>query len=88
MSGKGIENMTTVDNTFVPTWINSYPLPDVKFSGHCLINQFIPYYFRKVINLYVFYTPNPWSRNLNTDLTLNNCLFGAVKLIKNPDPDK
>ena len=28
------------------------------------------------------------SRNLNKDFTLNNCLFGYVKLTKNADPDK
>ena len=27
-------------------------------------------------------------RNLNTDFSLNNCLFGSVKLTKNADPDK
>ena len=27
-------------------------------------------------------------RNLNTDFSLNNCLFGFVKLTKNADPDK
>ena len=26
-------------------------------------------------------------RNLNTDFPLNDCLFGSVKLTKNPDPD-
>ena len=26
-------------------------------------------------------------KDLNTDLTLGNCLFGAVKLNKNADPD-
>ena len=25
---------------------------------------------------------------LNTDLTLNNCIFGSVKLTKNADPNK
>ena len=29
-----------------------------------------------------------WSKDLNTDFTLDNCLFGAVKLTKNADPDK
>ena len=28
------------------------------------------------------------AKDLNTDLTLVNCLFGAVKLTKNVDPDK
>ena len=27
-------------------------------------------------------------RHLNTDFSLNNCLFGSVKLTKNADPDK
>ena len=29
-----------------------------------------------------------WSRHVNTDFTLKDCLFGSVKLIKNADPDK
>ena len=28
------------------------------------------------------------SRDLNTNFTLGNCLFGAVKLTNNVDPDK
>ena len=40
---------------------------------------------KKVINLYISYTINPQLRNLNTDFTLGNCLFGSVKLIKNTD---
>ena len=31
---------------------------------------------------------NLWSRDLGTDLTLLNSLFGTVKLIKNPDHNK
>ena len=29
-----------------------------------------------------------WSKDLNIDFMLDNCLFGAVKLTKNADPDK
>ena len=43
---------------------------------------------KKVINLYISYILNPWLRNLNTDFTLNNCLFGSAKLTKNIDLDK
>ena len=39
-------------------------------------------------NLYISYTLDTWSRGLNTDFTLDNYLFGAVKLTKNADPDK
>ena len=34
------------------------------------------------------HTLSPWLRNLNTDFTLTNCLFGSVKLTKNADSDK
>ena len=40
------------------------------------------------VNLYICYTLNQWSRYLNTDFTVGNCLFGSVKLTKNTDPDK
>ena len=61
-------------------------LPDIAFNGHCLISNIS--ILKKVINLYISYTLTPWLRNLNTDFTLDNCLFGSVKLIKNSDPDK
>ena len=43
---------------------------------------------KRVIKLCISYTLDPWSRYLNTDFTLNNCLFGSVKLTNNADPDK
>ena len=43
---------------------------------------------KKVINLYISYTISPQLRNLNSDFTLGNCLFGSVKLTKNVDLDK
>ena len=41
-----------------------------------------------MVNLYIYYTLNQWSRDLNTDFTLGNCLFGCVKLTKNADLNK
>ena len=38
--------------------------------------------------MYIFYILNPQFRNLNTNFTLGNCLFGSVKLIKNADLNK
>ena len=29
-----------------------------------------------------------WSQDLNAVITLKDCLFGAIKLTKNADPDK
>ena len=59
----------------------------MNFNGHCLIKNGISIP-RKVINLYIFYTLGPKLRNLSTDFTLGNCLFGSVKLTKNADIDK
>ena len=41
-----------------------------------------------ILNLYITYELDAWSKDLNTDFTLRNCLFGAVDLGKNADPDK
>ena len=52
---------------------------------------FVDFYIsilKKVINLYISYTLGPKFKNLNTDFTLGNCLFGSVKLTKNTDLDK
>ena len=87
MSDEYIENITKSDSNFAPTFVDHHLLSDRNFNGHCLINNNISIP-EKVINLYISYTISPWLRNLNTDFTLNNCLFGSVKLNKNADPDK
>ena len=84
---ESIENITTSGSTFTPTLIETRPLPVGKFNGICLIRNNV-YNFRKVINLYITYTLDTSSKDLNTDFTLNSCLFGFVNLIKNADPDK
>ena len=87
MSEENIENITKSDSNFASTFVDHHLLPDMTFNGHCLIenNISIPI---KGINLYISYTLTPCLRNLNTDFSLNNCLFGPVKLTKNADPDK
>ena len=34
------------------------------------------------INIYIYYIINQWPRDLCTDFTSDNCLFGSVKLTK------
>ena len=36
----------------------------------------------------MLYTLGPQLRNIDTDFTLGNCLFGSVKVTKNADLDK
>ena len=76
MPEESIENITKSDSNFAPTFVDHYSLPDIHFNGHYLIkaNTSIP---KKVMNLYISYT---LGSQLRTDFTLNNCLFGYLKL--------
>ena len=84
ISEENIENITKSEISFAPFFVNYHVLQDINFNGYCLKNNniFIP---KKVMNLYISHILNPWLRNLTTNFTLNNCLFGYVKLIKNAD---
>ena len=86
LSQESIENKTTSDCNFAPTLINYYPLSDIKFNGHCLITNNNDPSLHAVIS-YICYTLDRWSRDLDTDFKLGNCLFGSVKLSKNADLD-
>ena len=85
MYGECIENIDTSDSNFAPTLINYYPLSDIKFNGRCLINNSNT--SPKIINLYISYILDRWSRDLNTDFTLSCGLLGSVNLTENADPD-
>ena len=86
MSEENIENITKSESNFAPTLVDHHVLPDINFNGKCLINN--SQFSKKVINIYISYTLSTWLRNLITDFTLKNCLFGSVKVTKNADPDK
>ena len=82
ISEENIENITKSDANFAQTFVDHLVLTDISFNENCLINNiYIP---KKVINIYTSYTVTPWLRNLNTDFTLKNLLFGT----KNTDPGK
>ena len=87
MSEENIENIGKSDSTFAPTFVDHHILPGKSFNGHFVIenNISIP---KNVIDLHICYKINPQLRNLNTDFTLNNWLFGSAKLTKNADLDK
>ena len=59
----------------------------VTFIGSCLKqSNKLTYTHGKVVNIYIVYELGGSSSNVN-DPTLKNCLFGAVRLIKNADID-
>ena len=66
---------------------NHYILPDGYFNGECLININISIP-KRVMNINICCILNQWLRDLNTDFTLGNFIFGYAKLTKNADPDK
>ena len=77
MSEEIIENITKLDSSIAPTFVDHHLLSGMNFNGHCLIKNYI-FASKIVINLNIFYTLGPQLRILNTDFTLGNCLSGSV----------
>ena len=59
----------------------------VKFSGDCLKQEKITYNHGKIVNIYIVYEIEE-SVNISSYPTLENCLFGAIKLTKHVDVDQ
>ena len=61
----------------------------LKFKGSCLKQEDkAPFTPNSVVNLFIVYELDRWSRYLSNDFNLKDCLFGAVKPNKNADPYK
>ena len=52
----------------------------LKFVGDVLAQDKITYSHRPVVNIYIVYRISP---SITSDVALENCLFGAIKLTKN-----
>ena len=83
------------ENITAPTTWNKIlnPLQDyvgtkarVKFSGDCLKQEKITFNHGKIVNIYIVYEIEKIV-NISSYPTLENCLFGAVKLTKHIDVD-
>ena len=48
----------------------------------------ITYTHEKIVNIYIVYEINKKGNTITSDLTLENCLFGAVTLTKNVNIDR
>ena len=84
---RNIENITKSDSNFDPTFVDHHFLQDMNFNGHSLMKNNISSP-KKVLNLYISYSLGPQLKNLKTDFTLGNCLFGSVKPNKIVDLEK
>ena len=89
MSEETIKNPHTSDITFSPELTDNLSrISRVKFKGIFLKQDSVSFLHKKVVNSYISYTLDTWSKDLNTNFTLGNCLLGAIKLTKNADLDK
>ena len=87
LSDESIKPTTTSDKSLTRALSYYGTKTRVKFTGNCLKQSKFSYTHRKVVNIYILYELGASSSHVN-DPTLNNCLFGAVTLTKNPDIDK
>ena len=77
------------NNILSPTTENTLDYQKIKleFNGSCLIQDQITYTPQTIVNIYIVYEITK-KNYINDYPTLENFLFGSVKLTKNPDIDK
>ena len=83
-----VKNPHNSDISVAPKLIGDYQFKKVKFKGIYLKQDSVSFLHKIVLNFCISYQLDTWSRHLNTDFTLFNCLFRAVKLTKGSNPDK
>ena len=87
MSNDKISSTTTTsNNTFATNLIFNNAGIEVKFNGDFLKQNKVTYNHGAIVNIYIVYRLIPDTKDSN--ITLENCLFGVVKLRKNADIDK
>ena len=89
LSTEKLATPTTTDNTHSPSikWYKNSNFCLI-FKGSCLKPKNATFTSSDIINYFVVYELDTWSRDLNSYFTLKGCLFGGVKLAKNADLDK
>ena len=60
----------------------------VYFKEISLKQKSVSFLHANIVKLHISYKLDTWSKGFNTDFTLGNCLFGAVKVTKNANPNK
>ena len=50
----------------------------VKFEENCLKQNKVSFTHENVVNVFIVYQLDIWSRDLNSEFTLKDCLFGFV----------
>ena len=87
LSNKTIKPPATSDNSLTPLIDYLGNKIRITFTESCLKQPKLEYTDETIVNIYIVYELGTCGSNDN-DLTLKNCLFGAVTLTKNADIDK
>ena len=82
---KKISSVTTSDGR-VSKLVYDNARIKVKFNGDLLKQNKVTCNHGPIVNIYIVYRLIPTTKD--SSVTLQNCLFGAVKLTKNADIDK
>ena len=72
----------------VPKIVYDNARTKVKFNENILKQNKVTYNHGLIVNMYVVYRLTPKNNLGGIDPTLQNCVFGAIKLTKNVDIDK
>ena len=70
LSEEKIINPYESDTNFFPELNGS-----VYFKRICLKQKSVSFLHKNIVNFYISYKLDTWSKDLNTDFTLGNCLF-------------
>ena len=87
MSDEKINSIKTSNRSITPNVDYYGTKTRVEFKGSCLKQDKITFNHGTVVSIYIVYEINKSVNNSNY-LTLENCLFEAVRLTKNADIDK
>ena len=74
-----ISSITTTSNNQVPRLAYDNVRIKLKFVGDLLKQDKITNYHGPIVNIYIVYRLSP---NITSDITLEKCLFGTVKITK------
>ena len=87
MSNQKISSVSNSNGTFPKTVYDNARIK-VKFNGNLLKQNKVTCNHGTIVNIYIAYRLTPKINLGCIGPTLQNCLFGAVKLTKNTDIDK
>ena len=91
LSDESIKPPAASDNSVTPLLIYCGTKARVLFDGDCLKQNNVTFNNGKIVNIYIVYEIIRIANingNRNSNLTVQNALFGAVSLTKNADVNK